>query len=57
MTPAERKEFASLVSLMESGSNDNDMDKKLERLGVLVDGSDFMIELNQKLRKRSQLME
>ena len=51
MTPAERKEFASLVSLMESGSNDNDMDKKLERLGVLVDGSDFYDRIESEVEE------
>lgn len=51
MTPAERKEFVSLVSLMESGSNDNDMDKKLERLGVLVDGSDFYDRIESEVEE------
>lgn len=47
MTPIQRKEFASLASLMES--NPNDIDKKLERLGSLVNGADFYDRIESKV--------
>ncbi len=51
MTPAKRKEFASLVSLTDVNPNDNDIDKKLERPGRLVSGSDFYDKIQSEVEE------